>query len=138
VFGAASPAADAEVIDLTMSFFNLLGVGGLELRLNSLGDQQCREVYRDKLLAFAEPLLAGWSEDVSARMRANPLRLLDSKDPSARSSWRTRRSSPTASKTTAASTSPSCRHFCHPLACRSRLILAWFAGSTTTRERCSR
>lgn len=80
LFGATSPSADAEIIQLTMSFYAAIGLTGLELKLNSLGDAACRAAYRDKLLEFAHPLLSGMPPDVADRMRANPLRLLDSKD----------------------------------------------------------
>ncbi|MEP0767172.1 MAG: histidine--tRNA ligase [Fimbriimonadia bacterium] len=81
VFGAASPAADAEVIQLTMAFYEALGLKDLELRLNSLGDAECRRRYREALLSYAAPYVASLPEDVAERMRNNPLRLLDSKDP---------------------------------------------------------
>ncbi|GMV37638.1 MAG: histidine--tRNA ligase [Fimbriimonadales bacterium] len=81
VFGAASPSADAEVIQLTMAFYEALGLKDLELRLNSLGDAECRRRYREALLAYAASYIASLPEDAAERMRNNPLRLLDSKDP---------------------------------------------------------
>jgi histidyl-tRNA synthetase len=83
VFGASSAAADAEVIELTTAFFREVGLQSVELRLNSLGDAECRAAYRDALLDFAAQYLATLEADATERMRANPLRLLDSKDPAA-------------------------------------------------------
>jgi histidyl-tRNA synthetase len=81
VFGAASPVADAEVIELTMAFYREIGLTGLELRLNSLGDADCRAAYRDRLLEHAQAYLDTLDAETAERMRGNPLRLLDSKDP---------------------------------------------------------
>jgi len=81
VFGASSARADAEVIELTMEFYSSIGLTGLELKLNSLGDAECRSNYRAALLEFAQELLAGMAPEAADRMRNNPLRLLDSKDP---------------------------------------------------------
>ncbi|GAA1238439.1 histidine--tRNA ligase [Kitasatospora nipponensis] len=75
--GAEDPALDAELIILADDAFRALGLRDYRLLLNSLGDKQCRPVYRAALQAF----LAGLDLDEDTRRRAeiNPLRVLDDK-----------------------------------------------------------
>lgn len=78
--GSASPRADVEVIEITARFYEALGLRPLVL-LNSLGRDACRAAYRGAVLAHLADYLRGQDEDVRTRAEANPLRLLDSKDP---------------------------------------------------------
>lgn len=78
--GSDAPEADAEVIELTVRFYERLGLEAMVL-LNSLGRDACRAAYREALLGFAQPLLREMPPDARARAEANPLRLMDSKDP---------------------------------------------------------
>lgn len=80
--GSASPRADIEVIEITARFYEALGLRPVVL-LNSLGRETCRDAYRDAVLAHMAPYLAGQDDEARARAAANPLRLLDSKDPEA-------------------------------------------------------
>ena len=81
LIGSPSAAADAEVIELTVRFFEAIGLKGVRAQLNSLGRNKCRDSYREALLIFAEPLLKGQPEEIIEKARKNPLRLLDTKDP---------------------------------------------------------
>jgi histidyl-tRNA synthetase len=78
--GDGEPAIDAEVIDLLRSFFDALGLTGYRLLLNSIGDQNCRPAYIEKLRAYYEPKLDRLCGDCQARFYTNPLRLLDCKN----------------------------------------------------------
>ncbi|MGN6506292.1 MAG: histidine--tRNA ligase [Tepidisphaeraceae bacterium] len=80
-FGVASPEQDVECILLQLAFYARCGVKDLELRINSLGDRESKERYRDTLVEFLKPHEAGLSEDSQRRLSENPLRILDSKDP---------------------------------------------------------
>ncbi len=80
LLGSAAPAADAEVIEFTARFYERLGLKGVRVLLNSLGRDECRRSYREALLKFAEPLVQDWDGEARDRLRANPLRILDSKD----------------------------------------------------------
>lgn len=80
LLGSMSPAADAEVIDLTTRFYGELGLGDLVVRLNSLGDGSSRARYTAALLEFSRPVLADLAPEYRERCERNPLRLLDSKD----------------------------------------------------------
>ena len=78
--GDESPALDAEVIEIAMAWFRELGLKGVSLQLNSIGDDACRPAYRAALVAFLEPLRDQLSHDSRRRLDTNPLRVLDSKE----------------------------------------------------------
>ena len=78
--GDDSPALDAEVIEVAVSWFRELGLKGVSLQLNSIGDATCRPAYREALMAFLEPLRERLSHDSQRRLDTNPLRVLDSKE----------------------------------------------------------
>jgi histidyl-tRNA synthetase len=80
-FGVAEPEQDVECIQLQMDFYRRCGVKDLALRLNSLGDADSKARYRDVLVAYLSPKAAQLSEDSQRRLKENPLRILDSKDP---------------------------------------------------------
>ena len=80
--GAESPRSDVEVIALAWDLLQGLGIGGLELELNSLGSTDDRQAYRDALVAWLEVRVDALDDDSRARLSSNPLRILDSKHPS--------------------------------------------------------
>jgi histidyl-tRNA synthetase len=80
-FGSESAAVDAEIIDMAMSWLNGLGVGSLELKINSVGDAEDRPRYMQKLVAAQRALLGEMSDDSRRRHQVNPLRVFDSKEP---------------------------------------------------------
>jgi histidyl-tRNA synthetase len=80
-FGVAEPEQDVECIQLQMDFYTRCGLKDLALRVNSLGDAESKQRYRDALVAFLTPKAASLSEDSKRRLTTNPLRILDSKDP---------------------------------------------------------
>ncbi|HEY0865938.1 MAG TPA: histidine--tRNA ligase [Fimbriimonas sp.] len=81
LIGSASPAADAEIMEATVRFFNEIGIADAEVQLNSIGREECRTRYREAILAHMEGYLKSQGEEDWERARRNPLRLLDSKDP---------------------------------------------------------
>jgi len=80
-YGVAEPEQDVECILLQMDFYRRCGVKDLSLRLNSLGDAESKQRYRDELVKFLSPKKDKLSEDSQRRLDTNPLRILDSKDP---------------------------------------------------------
>lgn len=84
VMGAASPAADAEIISLANEIFGFLGVQDIRLELNSIGCPTCRKQYhaalRDYFSAHVDDLCGTCRE----RLEKNPMRLLDCKVPTCR------------------------------------------------------
>jgi histidyl-tRNA synthetase len=82
VLGAAEPMADIEVIALGAQILAELGVAGrVSLELNSLGDPASRHTYRDLLVSYLGAHRERLSADSQTRLERNPLRILDSKDP---------------------------------------------------------
>ena len=80
-FGAAEPEQDVECILLQMDFYRRCGVKDLALRINSLGDRESKQKYRDALVQYLAPKREQLGEDSQRRLETNPLRILDSKDP---------------------------------------------------------
>ena len=81
IIGAAEPAADVEIIALGSQLLSELGIEGVTLKLNTLGDAESREAWRAKLVAHFEAHRGELSPDSQERLVKNPLRILDSKDP---------------------------------------------------------
>ncbi|HAU32077.1 MAG TPA: histidine--tRNA ligase [Desulfotomaculum sp.] len=79
VFGAFSPAIDAEVIAMSMDFCRRFGLK-LDLHINSVGCGVCRPVMREKLYAGLRTRLEDLCEDCRLRLERNPLRILDCKE----------------------------------------------------------
>jgi histidyl-tRNA synthetase len=79
--GSDAPAIDAEVIEMVMTFFDRLGLNGVELHINSIGHaaDNCRRGYVEKLKAALENVKDKLGEDSRRRIETNPLRVLDSK-----------------------------------------------------------
>jgi histidyl-tRNA synthetase len=80
-YGVPSPEQDVECILLQLAFYQKCGVRDLSLVVNSLGDRESKQRYRDTLVAFFTPKAGELSEDSQRRLTTNPLRILDSKDP---------------------------------------------------------
>ena len=77
--GEPSPDADVEVIEVGYRLLEELGVAGVAVLLNSLGDPADRAGYRRVLAAFLEARADRLSPDSRRRLGTNPLRVLDSK-----------------------------------------------------------
>lgn len=79
VLGEGSPILDAEVIAMSYSLLEKLGISDLEVHINSVGTNASRTKYRESLLNFLEPIKDELCEDCRMRMEKNPLRVLDCK-----------------------------------------------------------
>jgi histidyl-tRNA synthetase len=75
--GAEDPSLDAELIILAYDGYRALGLRDFRILLNSLGDKECRPVYRAALQEFLRRL--DLDEDTRRRVDINPLRVLDDK-----------------------------------------------------------
>jgi histidyl-tRNA synthetase len=81
-FGFNGPDIDAEVIMLSARLWKVFGISQhLTLEINSLGSNQARADYRDKLVAYLSERKSMLDEDSLRRLESNPLRVLDSKNP---------------------------------------------------------
>ena len=79
--GEDSPYLDAEAIVIAMRTLDFLGFRDLKVKVNSLGDQNSREAYREALRDYFRPHLADMCADCRERFELNPLRMLDCKVP---------------------------------------------------------
>ena len=79
--GDPGPAVDAEIIELGFRFYGEVGVRGVEVLVNSIGDPACRPAYIEELVAFYRGHLDELPPTERDRLERNALRLLDSKDP---------------------------------------------------------
>lgn len=80
VLGSADPRADAEVIALATDLLQGVGIQNLSLEVNSVGDGNDRDRYREALVNYLTPYAADLDADSQDRLTRNPLRILDSKD----------------------------------------------------------
>jgi histidyl-tRNA synthetase len=79
--GFAGPELDAELILMSARLWDDLGLTGLRLEINSLGNEAERKNHRIALVKYFENHLGQLDEDSQRRLKTNPLRILDSKNP---------------------------------------------------------
>lgn len=79
--GDPGPAIDAEVIELGARFYDLAGLEGVEVHLNSIGDATCRPAYVAELTDYYRGHRDALPDLEKDRLERNVLRLLDSKNP---------------------------------------------------------
>ena len=79
--GFAGPDIDAEIILMGQRLWDELGLKGVRLEINSLGQADERAVHRAALVTYFEKNAAQLDEDSQRRLLTNPLRILDSKNP---------------------------------------------------------
>ncbi|MCL2301409.1 MAG: histidine--tRNA ligase [Firmicutes bacterium] len=80
-FGAAPPAADAEVIALAAEYFSALSLTDYRIELNSIGCPACRKVYLDALRDYFTRHTGELCGTCNERLEKNPMRILDCKSP---------------------------------------------------------
>lgn len=85
LIGSVDPAADTEIIGLTIAFYRQFGLKDLEVRLNSIGCPSCRPVFREALINNLKSRKAALCTTCNERLERNPLRLLDCKNPDCQS-----------------------------------------------------
>jgi histidyl-tRNA synthetase len=79
--GFAGPDVDAELIVLACDLWAELGLDGIELEINSLGQPAERQAHRTALISYLEEHADLLDEDAKRRLHSNPLRILDTKNP---------------------------------------------------------
>ncbi|MCH2222231.1 MAG: histidine--tRNA ligase, partial [Dechloromonas sp.] len=79
--GFAGPDIDAEMILMGARLWADLGLDGIELQINSLGQPEERAQHRAALIAYFEEHAEILDEDAKRRLYTNPLRILDTKNP---------------------------------------------------------
>jgi len=82
-FGFVGPDIDAEILAMTARLWQTLGLSdAVSLELNSIGSPQARANYKQALVEHLSAVRDQLDEDSQRRLATNPLRILDSKDPS--------------------------------------------------------
>ncbi|KZS23926.1 histidine--tRNA ligase [Wohlfahrtiimonas chitiniclastica] len=82
VFGIETPDADAEILAMINRLWQQLGVADyVTLEINSMGTEECRKRYREVIVKYFEDNIELLDEDSLRRLKSNPLRILDSKNP---------------------------------------------------------
>jgi histidyl-tRNA synthetase len=79
--GFAGPDVDAELILMACDLWARLGLTGVKLEINSLGQPAERQQHRQALIAYFEAHAEQLDEDARRRLHTNPLRILDTKNP---------------------------------------------------------
>ena len=79
ILGSDDPMSDAEVISLAVNIYKMLGLKGIKVNLNTLGDNESRMNYRKALVEYFKPHIKDFCEDCQERLEKNPLRILDCK-----------------------------------------------------------
>ena len=80
VLGSDDPMTDAEVISMAVNIYKMLGLKGITVKINSLGDKESRANYREVLIKYFAPHINDLCEDCRERFDKNPLRILDCKE----------------------------------------------------------
>ena len=78
MIGTDDPISDAEVISLAYNTYKLLGIN-IKVMINTLGDNESRNKYREALINYFTPNIDKLCDDCKERLSKNPLRILDCK-----------------------------------------------------------
>lgn len=81
ILNTEDPFADFFIIFAFLKFLNDLKIKDLKIKLNSIGCQRCRQRYRVQLTKFYKKYQRKICSDCQRRLKLNPLRLLDCKNP---------------------------------------------------------
>lgn len=79
MLGVESPYVDVECMLMAVTVVKALGLKNIQLHINSLGDQESRDAYREALQNHFQPVLNELCHDCQVRYEKNPLRILDCK-----------------------------------------------------------
>lgn len=79
VLGSDDPLVDAEIISIPVNLFKLLGLKEIKVKINSLGDNESRSMYRKALVEHFSKYIGELCPDCQERYKKNPMRILDCK-----------------------------------------------------------
>ncbi len=80
IIGSPDPAADVDVIAFMMAVYRKVGIRNFTLKINSVGDPESRQRYKEVLQDYLRPNLSKLSEVSQQRFETNPMSILDSKE----------------------------------------------------------
>lgn len=81
ILGTEKSIADSMIMKIMMTILDEAGIKDMTLEINSIGDKNCRHIYKKALSAYYKKHFANICVDCKRRFKDNPLRLLDCKDP---------------------------------------------------------
>ncbi len=81
ILGSTKSITDATIIRLTVLILKEAGLKDLTVKINSIGDSECLPIYRRELSNYYKKNLRKICTDCKERLKTNPLRVLDCKDP---------------------------------------------------------
>ena len=79
ILGSDDPMSDAEIISAAVNIYKMLGLKEIKININSLGDKESRDNYREALINYFKPHIDELCDDCRERLEKNPLRILDCK-----------------------------------------------------------
>ena len=79
IFGDKTPLRDANLISIMVKFYERIGLRDVIVKINSIGNKESRDNYREALTNHFKPYLNELCEDCNNRFSKNPLRILDCK-----------------------------------------------------------
>lgn len=80
MLGESNSIADATIIRVATTILEELGLKNYIVRINSIGDKECRGTYRKELANYYRRKINNLCKDCRRRLRENPFRLLDCKE----------------------------------------------------------
>lgn len=81
LLGASTAQADIEILTLAHDFLQALGISSMVLNINTLATPEVRQQFKARLIEYFSDHMSELSEDSQSRLKTNPLRILDSKNP---------------------------------------------------------
>ncbi len=79
IIGSDDLLAEVDVISLAYNTYNLLGLKNVLIKINTIGDKESRDKYREALIKYFTPNINSLCDDCKSRLNKNPLRVLDCK-----------------------------------------------------------
>jgi len=80
IIGESDPVVDAQIIQVIYAVLSEVGLKGLSIHINSIGDKACWGKYRDELKLYYRNKLNRLCKNCKKRFKENPLRMLDCKE----------------------------------------------------------
>lgn len=80
IFGESNPVVDAQVIQAIYAVLIELGLKGLSIHINSIGDKACWGKYQEELKLYYRNKVSRLCKNCKKRFKENPLKMLDCKE----------------------------------------------------------
>lgn len=81
MLGTSKSITDATIIKILYTILEESGISNIKVLINSIGDNECRGAFKKDLVNYYKKNLKGVCADCRERLKTNPLRVLDCKNP---------------------------------------------------------